>query len=41
MRDLVDAAMTGEAAVLALDVYSHRLRKYVGAYTAVLGQSYA
>ena len=39
MRDLVDAAMTGEeAAVLALDVYSHRLRKYVGAYTAVLGR---
>jgi acetate kinase len=28
-----------EAAVLAYDVYIHRLRKYIGAYTAVLGNT--
>nr|CRL80650.1 acetate kinase AckA [Mycolicibacter nonchromogenicus] len=28
----------GEAAALAYDVYCHRLRKYVGAYLAVLGR---
>lgn len=39
MRDLVAAAESGdEAAELALDVYCHRLRKYIGAYTAVLGR---
>src|SRR5690606_5481646 len=39
MRDLVAAAQDGdEAAGLALDVYCHRLRKYVGAYAAVLGR---
>lgn len=39
MRDLVEAAEAGDtAASLALDVYCHRLRKYVGAYTAVLGR---
>ncbi|AJZ82810.1 acetate kinase [Streptomyces antimycoticus] len=27
-----------QAAQLAFDIYSHRLRKYVGAYTAVLGR---
>jgi acetate kinase len=27
-----------EAAQLAFDIYVHRLRKYVGAYTAVLGR---
>jgi acetate kinase len=32
---LVDAG--DESARLALDVYVHRLRKYIGAYTAVLG----
>lgn len=38
MRDLVEAAESGDAAAgLALEVYCHRLRKYVGAYAAVLG----
>ncbi|AKU18359.1 acetate kinase [Luteipulveratus mongoliensis] len=37
-RDLTTAADEGdEKARLALDVYLHRLRKYVGAYLAVLG----
>lgn len=39
MRDVVAAADSGDpAAVLALEVYVHRLRKYVGAYAAVLGR---
>lgn len=38
MRDLHrDAAAGGEAASMALEVYLHRLRKYIGAYAAVLG----
>ncbi|RNI23833.1 acetate/propionate family kinase [Flexivirga caeni] len=38
MRDVCAAAESGdEAALLALDVVGHRLRKYVGAYAAVLG----
>jgi acetate kinase len=38
MRDLLAAAGGGDPdARLALDVYIHRLRKYVGAYVAVLG----
>ncbi len=32
------AAGGGEAAQLALDVYVHRIRKYLGAYAAVLGR---
>ncbi len=37
-RDLADRAEAGDAkARLALDVYCHRARKYVGAYLAVLG----
>ena len=36
LHKLVDAG--DEGAVLALDVYLHRLRKYVGAYAAVLGR---
>ena len=32
------AAEGDEAAQLALDVYVHRIRKYLGAYTAVLGR---
>ena len=32
------AAAGDQAAVLALDVYCHRIRKYVGAYHAVLGR---
>lgn len=39
MRDLVAAAEGGdEAATLALDVYAHRIRSYVGAYAAQLGR---
>ena len=37
-RDLMQRVDDGDArAALALDVYCHRLRKYVGAYLAVLG----
>ncbi|MBM7503983.1 acetate/propionate family kinase [Agromyces aurantiacus] len=39
MRDLVGAAEAGDArAELALDVYAHRIRSYVGAYAAQLGR---
>lgn len=39
LRDVVAAAEAGdEAATLALDVYCYRIRKYVGAYAAVLGR---
>jgi acetate kinase len=39
MRDLHDKIAAGDAAArLALDVYCHRARKYVGAYLAVLGR---
>ena len=39
MRQVVARATAGEpAAGLALDVYCHRIRKYVGAYHAVLGR---
>ena len=39
LRDVLVRRDTGdEAAVLALDVYCHRIRKYVGAYHAVLGR---
>jgi len=38
MREVVAAAARGEeGARLALDVYAHRLRHYIGAYLAVLG----
>jgi len=38
MRDVAGAKDAGDAAArLAYDVYVHRLRKYVGAYLAVLG----
>ncbi|RFA16421.1 acetate kinase [Subtercola boreus] len=38
MRDVVEAGDSGdEAAALALDVYLHRLKHYVGSYIAVLG----
>jgi acetate kinase len=38
LRTVADRARAGdEDAQLALDVYCHRIRKYVGAYTAVLG----
>jgi acetate kinase len=39
MRDLVAAAASGDArAELALEVYAHRIRAYVGAYAAQLGR---
>jgi len=39
MRAVQSRAAAGEAAAaLALDVYCHRIRKYVGAYHAVLGR---
>ncbi|MGX5696662.1 acetate/propionate family kinase [Agromyces soli] len=39
MRDLVEAAGGGdEHATLALEVYAHRVRAYVGAYAAQLGR---
>lgn len=39
MRDLLAEASDGDArAQLALDVYVHRIRKYIGAYAVVLGQ---
>lgn len=39
MRDLVAASEGGdEAATLALEVYTHRIRSYVGAYAAQLGR---
>jgi acetate kinase len=38
MREVVDGAARGEAdAVLAFDVYTHRLRREIGAMTAALG----
>jgi acetate kinase len=37
MRDVVDASATDDAAALALEVYLHRLRGYVGNYYAQLG----
>lgn len=41
-RDLVRRRAQGDAdAVLAFDVYAHRVRKYVGAYFAVLGTVHA
>ncbi|SDO81927.1 acetate kinase [Nakamurella panacisegetis] len=37
-RDLADLVAAGDAdATVALDVYCHRIRKYIGAYLAVLG----
>jgi acetate kinase len=39
MREVHRAAEAGEArARLALEVFAYRIRKYVGAYTAVLGR---
>lgn len=39
MRDLVAASEGGDdAATLALEVYTHRIRSYVGAYAAQLGR---
>jgi len=42
MRTLLEAEAAGnERARLAIDVYCYRVRKYVGAYTAVLGEVHA
>jgi acetate kinase len=42
VRTLLEAEAAGdERAKLALDVYAYRIRKYVGAYTAVLGTVHA
>ncbi len=39
LRDILERATSGdERAGLAIDVYVHRIRKYLGAYTAVLGR---
>jgi acetate kinase len=39
VREIHKRAAAGDAeAVLALDVFCHRIRKYVGAYLAVLGR---
>ena len=39
MREVLSRRAAGDpAAVLAFDVYCHRIRKYVGAYAAVLGR---
>ncbi len=39
MRDIVQAAEAGQGrAKLALEIFSYRLKKYVGSYTAVLGR---
>jgi acetate kinase len=38
MREVIDAAASGDPrATLALEVYLHRIRHYIGAYAAVLG----
>jgi acetate kinase len=38
-RDIVSAAQAGDKqAVLAMDIESYRLKKYIGAYTAALGR---
>jgi acetate kinase len=40
MRDIVAAALDGDvAAGLALDVYAHRVRGYIGGYLAQLGHA--
>lgn len=39
MRDVLEACDQGSAsAKLALEIYGYRIRKYIGAYTAVLGR---
>ena len=41
MRELTDAAPTHPRARLAIDVFCYRVRKYIGAYLAVLGRAHA
>jgi len=38
MREVVDAAKGNTRADLAIEIFCYRIRKYVGAYTAVLGR---
>ena len=39
MREIIRRAESGdEHAQLAIDIYCYRIRKYIGAYNAVLGQ---
>ncbi|HHS49864.1 MAG TPA: acetate kinase [candidate division Zixibacteria bacterium] len=38
MRDVLEAEKTGdEAAILAIDMYCYRVKKYIGAYSAAMG----
>jgi acetate kinase len=39
MREIIDAATSkkDERAILGLDMYNYRIRKYIGAYSAVMG----
>jgi acetate kinase len=39
MRELLESAPTDERCRLAIDVFCYRVRKYIGAYMAVLGQT--
>ena len=41
MRELIAAAQTNKRARLAIDVFCYRVRKYIGAYLAVLGRAHA
>jgi acetate kinase len=42
MRDIIEAAGRGnERAQLAIDVFCYRVKKYIGAYAAVLGELHA
>ena len=39
MREIIDAAEAGnDNAQMAIDIFCYRLKKYIGAYTAVLGE---
>jgi len=39
MRELLEAAPTDPRCQLAIDVFCYRVRKYIGAYLAVLGRA--
>ena len=38
LREIMDAEETNERARLALDIFAYRVRKYIGAYLAALGE---
>lgn len=38
LREVMDAEDTNERAKLALDIFAYRVKKYIGAYLAVLGE---